>query len=53
MDRKAPTKTASDEVERWLDEIKDAKKRESDFRKDGERTMKIYGAGSDVTRRIK
>jgi len=53
MARKTPAKTASDEVERWLNEIKDAKKRECDFRKDGECILKIYGAGSDVTRRIK
>lgn len=49
--KKALAKTASDEVERWLDEIKDAKKREENYRKDGERVLKIYGAASDVTRR--
>jgi len=41
--------TASEEVQRWLDEIKDAKKRESDFRKDGERVLKIYGAEKNET----
>lgn len=40
----APAKAASEEVQSWLDEIKDAKKREDDFRKDGERVLKIYGA---------
>jgi len=40
---------ASEEVQRWLDEIKDAKKRESDFRKDGERVLKIYGAEKNET----
>ena len=50
---KTPAPDAPEEVQRWLDEIKDAKKREADFRKDGERVLKIYGAGSDVTRRIK
>ncbi len=39
MARKAP----ADEVQAWLDEIKDAKKREEEFRKDGERVLKIYG----------
>lgn len=37
-------KTPSDEVQTWLDEIKDAKKREEHFRKEGERILKIYGA---------
>jgi len=37
-------KTPVDVVQGWLDEIKDAKKREDDFRKDGERVLKIYGA---------
>ena len=39
----------TEEVQRWLDEIKDAKKRESDFRKDGERVLKIYGAEKNET----
>ncbi len=47
--KKALAKTASDEVERWLDEIKDAKKRETDFRKDGERVLKIYSAEKNET----
>ncbi len=43
--------TPTEEVQRWLDEIKDAKKLECDFRKNGERILKIYGDASDVTRR--
>ena len=39
----------TEEVQRWLDEIKDAKKRESDFRRDGERVLKIYGAEKNET----
>jgi hypothetical protein len=39
----------SDDVQSWLDEIKDAKKREDDFRKDGERVLKIYGAEKNET----
>jgi len=41
--------TSTEEVQRWLDEIKDAKKREADFRKDGERVLKIYGAEKNET----
>jgi hypothetical protein len=42
-------KTPVDVVQGWLDEIKDAKKREDDFRKDGERVLKIYGAEKNET----
>lgn len=42
-------KTPVDAVQGWLDEIKDAKKREDDFRKDGERVLKIYGAEKNET----
>lgn len=45
MKKPGPT----EEVQRWLDEIKDAKKRESDFRRDGERVLKIYGAEKNET----
>lgn len=34
-----------DSVTDWLNEINDAKKREKDFRKDGERILKIYEEG--------
>jgi hypothetical protein len=42
-------KTPTDAVQGWLDEIKDAKKREDHFRKDGERVLKIYGAEKNET----
>jgi hypothetical protein len=42
-------KTPTDAVQGWLDEIRDAKKREEDFRKDGERVLKIYGAEKNET----
>ena len=45
MKKPVPT----EEVQRWLDEIKDAKKRESDFRRDGKRVLKIYGAEKNET----
>ena len=45
MKKPGPT----EEVQRWLDEIKDAKKRESDFRRDGKRVLKIYGAEKNET----
>lgn len=49
MRNSSPAPDASEEVQRWLDEIKDAKKRERDFRKDGERVLKIYGAEKNET----
>ena len=36
-------KKPSEIVAYWLDEIKSAKKREKDYRKDGERILEIYG----------
>jgi len=47
MARKAKSnrpKEPSEVVQYWSDEIQDAKKREKDFVKEGERIIKIYGA---------
>ena len=38
-----PDKRVDNRVAIWLSEIASAKKRETDFRKNGERILKIYG----------
>lgn len=43
------TKEPSSVVAFWTDEIKDAKKRESDFRKNGDRALKVYAAEENAT----